>query len=255
MISIGLDIGSRNTKIVFLEDSKRILWSDFTATAVSPLLSARELRSKGLAALQLEEELQFRTCVTGYGRHLYKEADRALSEINCHATGIRYLFPEARTIIDIGGQDSKLISLDDQGKILDFVMNDKCAAGTGRFLEMTALRLGIDLDQLSLLAGQADQELKLNSTCVVFAESEIIGFMAQDILPANIARAVNMSIARRIASQMSSLSLVSPLVFTGGVALSADIANCLHYVLQSEVQVPSDPEITGALGAAILASL
>ena len=255
MITIGIDIGSRNTKLLIFETAGRILFSEFVATAVSPVSSARELLSKGLSQLGLSKADIHKTYVTGYGRHLYKAADKAVSEINCHATGIRYLFPEARTIIDIGGQDSKLISLDQTGKILDFVMNDKCAAGTGRFLEMTALRLGCELDELSQLASESDQDLQLNSTCVVFAESEIIGFMAQDISPANIARAVNLSIARRIASQMSSLSPLPPLVFTGGVALSADLAACLQEVLKLEVLRPSDPELTGALGAAILASL
>lgn len=255
MITIGIDIGSRNTKLVVLKQLDQILFADYTSTDVSPLSSVKMLLSIALTQLGIKMADIHKTFVTGYGRHLYTAADKAVSEISCHAHGIRHLYPQARTIIDIGGQDSKLISLDADGNILDFAMNDKCAAGTGRFLEMTALRLGCDLDELSRIASQATQDLKLNSTCVVFAESEIIGLMSQSTSRSNIARAVNMSIARRISSQMASIELISPLIFTGGVAMSDDITHCLENVFNTEILRPADPEITGALGAAILASL
>ena len=254
MINIGIDIGSRNTKLVVLKQAQ-ILFADYISTDVSPLSSVHLLLSKALSQLGITMAEIHKTFVTGYGRHLYKAADKAVSEISCHANGILYIFPKTRTIIDIGGQDSKLISLDPKGNILDFAMNDKCAAGTGRFLEMTALRLGCDLDELSRIASQATEDLKLNSTCVVFAESEIIGLMSESTSRSNIARAVNMSIARRISSQMASIELISPLIFTGGVAMSDDITHCLQSVFDTDVLRPADPEITGALGAAIMASL
>lgn len=254
MITIGIDIGSRNTKLVVFDPTRGIPWSNYISTDVSPLSTAESLLAEARRITELRPDQTCRIYVTGYGRHLFKLADKAVSEISCHAAGIRHLIPEARTIIDIGGQDSKLISLDADGNILDFVMNDKCAAGTGRFLEMTAIRLDCELADLSVLAGQATQELKLNSTCVVFAESEIIGLMSQETSRANIARAVHMSIARRIASQMAGIALVSPLVFTGGVAMSDDITLCLETVLKTPILRPAEPEITGALGAALLAA-
>jgi predicted CoA-substrate-specific enzyme activase len=137
--------------------------------------------------------------------------------------------------------------------VADFVMNDKCAAGTGRFLEMTAMRLGCEVDSLASLAAGATQEKKLNSTCVVFAESEIIGMMSQAVAAADIARAVHRRVAKRIYMQMSSLTWEAPVVFTGGVAQNPDLAMCLGQELKTELLIPLDPEITGAFGAALQA--
>ncbi len=252
MISLGIDIGSRNTKICLYDiESEEILYTSYCSTEVNPIDSVKQL----LAAVPNSIDISAIThsAVTGYGRHLWKDASKTLSEISCHAAGICHLIPGARTIIDIGGQDSKIISLDDNARVVDFVMNDKCAAGTGRFLEMTAMRLGLGIDQLSMLATQSDQDYALSSTCVVFAESEIIGLMSQAVSPANIARSVNRSIAKRIHSQMAGLANHEPIVFTGGVAQSADIRYCLERELKLPLMLPPDPEITGALGAAILA--
>jgi predicted CoA-substrate-specific enzyme activase len=193
-----------------------------------------------------------RTGCTGYGRKLYAGAGRIFSEISCHAAGVLHFFPAARTIIDIGGQDSKLISLDDSGKVRDFVMNDKCAAGTGRFLEMTALRLDCTLDELSELAAGSTEQLSISSTCVVFAESEIIGLIAENHAKAGIAKAVHMSVAARILTQISALDYREPIVFTGGVALNRDLADSLAKLLGTEILVSPHPLITGALGAARL---
>jgi predicted CoA-substrate-specific enzyme activase len=191
--------------------------------------------------------------VTGYGRKLYTAADAVLSEITCQAVGCKHFFPQARCVIDIGGQDAKIISIDKHGKVADFVMNDKCAAGTGRFLEMTAERLGCPVDALAALAKSSKQKLKLNSTCVVFAESEIIGMMAVATKPEDIARAVHQSIVRRIMMQMAALAWEAPVVFTGGVAKNSDMAQCLGEELGHVLLRTPEPEITAALGAAILA--
>ncbi len=255
MITAGIDIGSRNTKLVIFDTlSQSIIWSAYQSTEIKALDSVSNLfNNLRLSEPGIYASIQ-KTCSTGYGRHLMTEADLILSEISCHATGIRFFFPDCRSIIDIGGQDSKIIALDSGGKVMDFVMNDKCAAGTGRFLEMTALRLNCGVDELSGIAATADTKLKLNSTCVVFAESEIIGLMALDTSRANIVRAVHISIAHRISAQIGSLSFEPEHVFTGGVALNSDLMACLEAELKLSLKRPEDPEITGALGAAILAA-
>jgi (R)-2-hydroxyacyl-CoA dehydratese activating ATPase len=252
MITLGIDIGSRNTKIVIFDHQQRqVIFSAWQVTEISVTLAVEKLLAKAAKVLDIDDIAA--SCVTGYGRKMYGHADRIRSEIICHASACRYLFPEVRTVIDIGGQDSKIISLQDDGSVKDFVMNDKCAAGTGRFLEMTAMKLQCDLNELSQLASKADTEIPLNSTCVVFAESEIIGLLATGNQVSNIARAVNMSIARRIFAQMAPLQGELPIVFTGGVAQGRDLAVCLGKLLDTELLIPPDPEITGALGAAILA--
>ena len=253
MLKIGIDIGSRNTKIVIYNaQSKRLEFSAFHTTELSVTEGVNNLLKEGFSALNITRKINT-IGVTGYGRKLYREASSVLSEISCHTAGCLYYFPEIKTIIDIGGQDSKIITLNANGKVTDFVMNDKCAAGTGRFLEMTALRLGCNVSELSLLAEKSTQDLTLNSTCVVFAESEIIGMLSSSIPPEDIVLSVHRSIAKRILAQMSVIVWEQPLVFTGGVALNKDMVKCLSETLNSQLLTPPDPEITAALGAAILA--
>lgn len=252
MITLGLDIGSRNTKLVIYDAEKRsILFARWVSTDVNPLLSVENLLAQARAETALETPAV--AACTGYGRKLWKRG-RVLSEISCHAAGVRHFHSEARTVIDIGGQDSKIITLAADGKVRDFVMNDKCAAGTGRFLEMTALRLDCTLDELSRLASLSTRALDISSTCVVFAESEIVGMISENAAPADIARAVHNSIASRVLTQISALAFEPPVSFTGGVALNSDLVRCLAQQLQTPVSVPPSPEITGALGAAILAA-
>jgi len=253
MYSLGIDIGSRNTKIVIWDPrSLQIVWQGYQGTEVSVTSSVDKLLS--LSSAHCDVSLISKSCVTSYGRKLYRKADKVLSEISCHAAGCYSLFPDCRTIIDIGGQDSKIITLSDDGKVRDFVMNDKCAAGTGRFLEMTALRLGCPLDELSRLAKNSVQNLGINATCVVYAESEIIGLIAQNTDPASIANAVHESVARRVLTQLSSLDFAPPIVFTGGVAQNSALVESMSRALGEPISVPPDPEITAALGAALLAN-
>lgn len=254
MLTLGIDIGSRNSKIV-LFDSETWQFIDYAyaSTDSSPLVSVDRLLNDVLSRSDVTLSRIDARVVTGYGRKLYQQEARTMSEISCHAAGVVYYYPQCRTIIDIGGQDSKIITLDGHGKVLDFAMNDKCAAGTGRFLEMTAMRLDCPVSGISGLAAKATKERDLNSTCVVFAESEIIGLMAQNVIPADIARAVHNSIARRVVAQMTALEFGSPIVFTGGVAQNADLCFCLGRALGQDIHSPPEPEITGALGAAILA--
>ncbi len=254
MITLGLDIGSRNTKLVIYDAATQtILFEDWTATEVNPLRSVDNLLAR--AGEATGSDAPETAACTGYGRKLWQHRAKVLSEISCHAAGVRHFHPEVKTIIDIGGQDAKIITVTAEGKVRDFVMNDKCAAGTGRFLEMTALRLDCPLDGLSTLAAASTQALDISSTCVVFAESEIVGMIADNSAPADIARAVHNSIASRVLTQISNLAFEPPVIFTGGVALNSDLVACLARQLQTPVRVPCSPEITGALGAAILAAM
>lgn len=255
MITAGIDIGSRNTKLVIWDSARsRILFSKYCSTDAAPLLSLRSLWEAAYSSLGITPSDVSRRIATGYGRNLVADADKVLSEISCHAAGVRHYHPACRTVIDIGGQDSKIIVMDARGKVVDFAMNDKCAAGTGRFLEMTAMRLGCDLDGLADLAARAAQSMELNSTCVVFAETEIISLMSQSIPAEEISMAVHRSIARRIHSQSGAVEVVSPVAFTGGVAMNRSIASCLAELFDTRFLELPDPEITGALGAAILGS-
>jgi len=180
-------------------------------------------------------------------------ADTTITEITCHACGVHHGRPDARTIVDIGGQDSKVLRLDDGGKVRDFVMNDRCAAGTGRFLEVLATRLEVQLGDLGKLARRAKNPAAISSMCVVFAETEIIGLLASGENPANIVAGVQGSMATRIAS-MAGRCVPGPVLFTGGVALVPGMAKALEAALGCSVQVARQPQVTGALGAALLAA-
>ncbi|MEI6810108.1 MAG: acyl-CoA dehydratase activase, partial [bacterium] len=161
--------------------------------------------------------------------------------------------PGTRTVIDIGGQDSKVLRMDESGKVRDFIMNDRCAAGTGRFLEVVACRMGVRLENLGRLSGKARSPAAISSTCVVFAETEIIGLLASGVAPANIVAGVQVSMATRIAA-MAGRNVADPIIFTGGVAMIPGMAKVLEGVIGHPVHIAQHPQLTGALGAAILAA-
>ncbi len=189
---------------------------------------------------------------TGYGRKLIGMADRTITEITCQAWGVRQAMPDARTIIDIGGQDSKFMRLNGDGTVADFVMNDRCAAGTGRFLELVAMRLGVRLASLGDLAARSQNPAIISSMCVVFAETEIIGLLASGIAPEDIVAGVQASIATRVAA-MTGRDLPLPIALTGGVALVPGMEAALGAALGQPLSVAPQPQLTCAHGAAILA--
>lgn len=248
----GYDIGSRNIKLAIMGRNGDILFADYLDTGVNPSEAVDALSRKALQNPLVARGEAVMAYATGYGRKLLV-CDKTVSEISCHALGVRSFLPSVHTILDIGGQDCKAISLSPEGQVLDFVMNDKCAAGTGRFLEMVALRLGIGCHELGALAAGSGHNIRLSSTCVVFAESEITGLIAVGASPADIVRAVHISISERIVSQLNQLKWQTPVVFTGGVALNQDLKDIMAQILKTELLIPPDPELTGALGAAIMA--
>ncbi len=250
MLTIGIDVGSTTSKIVLFNHTEmRIVDWEFTATGVSPKKTATKLYHDLLTKNGLDK-VDY-VISTGYGRKLVDFKDKISSEIICHAHGLSFLNPEIRTVIDIGGQDSKVISLDQEHKVVDFVMNDKCAAGTGRFLEVVATILETSVDELSDLAFQAEEEISIDSTCVVFAESEIIGMIAKGYSRNTIVKAVHKSIAKRIVNQIHSLNWQPPVAFTGGVSFNKSIKSILEEMLKLPLYTYQTPIITGALGAAL----
>jgi (R)-2-hydroxyacyl-CoA dehydratese activating ATPase len=252
-INIGIDLGSRMSKIVALQNNQ-IIYDEVTDTGVNPQKTATRLLENVLQSTEINRSGINKIFSTGYGRNIVPFADKRISEISCHAKGVSYYYPKARTVIDIGGQDSKAILLGINGKVIDFVMNDKCAAGTGRFLEVVANILEITVNDLQRISEESKEDIDINSTCVVFAESEIIGLIAAGKAPADIVKAIHRSIAKRIKNLIASMSLQKPVVFTGGVAQNMGMQKAIAKTLREDLLVPENSFITGALGAALLAA-
>lgn len=253
MICAGIDAGSRAIKVALFDHAQsRLLATGIADQGVEQPRLAEALYDQTLRGAALTRG-QIRTVVaTGYGRNRVSFADTTITEITCHARGVRHVVPDARSIVEIGGQDSKVIRLEAGGRVRDFSMNDRCAAGTGRFLEMLAARLGLDWHALSELSRQTRRPALISSTCVVFAETEIIGLLAEGVAPADIAAGVQNAIATRVAAT-AGRPLESPVVFTGGVALQDGMVRALEEALSRPIRVAPQPQFTGALGAAILA--
>lgn len=255
-LTCGVDIGARSIDIVVLK-GKRPVGSLVVDTGPHPPQATEGAYARVLAAAGLSRSDLARTVATGYGRNHFKLADATVSEIVCHAVGVAHLFPTAETIVDIGGQDSKAIRIAPGGRVLDFAMNDRCAAGTGRFIEMVALTLGVSVEEAGSLALKDRETREISSMCAVFAESEIIGLLQSGAAPETILRGVFRSVARRTMSLLAGIGAQGELVFTGGVAKSPGAVQALRDEalknLSSAVLVPPDPQTTGALGAAIIA--
>lgn len=253
MISAGIDVGSRTVKVVLWDNARRqVIDSAVADQGIDQDALAGRLLDELLARHGLARGGVRAIVATGYGRKLVSAADRAITEITCQRWGVSHHVPEARTIVDIGGQDSKLIRLDGAGAVLDFAMNDRCAAGTGRFLEVVATRLGARIGDLGGLADESRSPARISSMCVVFAETEIVGLLASGVAPADIVAGVQASIATRVAA-MGGRTVEGPVVFTGGVALVPGMVGALESALGLPVRVAPDSQTTAALGAALLA--
>lgn len=253
MIFAGIDAGSRAIKLVLIDEQSKILASDVMDQGVKQADLAYKLLKQAASRIGAEPENITSLIATGYGRDALEFAASTVTEITCHAQGVFCQIPEARTIIDIGGQDSKLIRLDVHGRVRDFVMNDRCAAGTGRFLEVVSRQLEIDIQDLGKYSQNADKPAVISSMCVVFAETEILGLLASGESQENIVAGVQISIASRIAS-MAGRQITEPVIFTGGVAMIPGMAQVLENIIGHPVTVAENPQMTGAMGAAILAA-
>jgi predicted CoA-substrate-specific enzyme activase len=254
MIYAGIDAGSRAIKIVLIDSKNmQVIAKGLTDQGVEQDKLTSQLFEKVLIDNSIDKKDIDAIVATGYGRAAVSIADTTITEITCHAAGVCHLIPSAKTIIDIGGQDSKFLRLDGDGKVRDFAMNDRCAAGTGRFLEVVAQRLGVELDALGNLAAESRRPASISSMCVVFAETEITGLLADGKERQDIVAGVQAAIANRIVS-MAGRNIDLPVIFTGGVAMVSGMDAALQAALGKSVTVSPDPQMTGALGAAILAS-
>ncbi len=250
---VGLDIGSLTTKIVLLK-GKKILGFQVTRSMHNFQAVGRKLLESFLKSHSLSPESVAQIVLTGYGRHSLPDLSaRVITEISAHARGVQFHVPKVKSIIDIGGQDSKVIKIDSNSRsVTDFQMNDKCAAGTGRFLEVMAKSLEVDIADFGDLALESKNPSPISSMCTVFAESEVIGLFAKGEPKANIAAGIHISIARRVGSMAKRVMVETPLVFCGGVALNPAVKVALEQELQMKIRVPPNPQIIGALGAALL---
>ncbi|MBU2547895.1 MAG: 2-hydroxyglutaryl-CoA dehydratase [Proteobacteria bacterium] len=249
----GVDVGSLSADAVLLDQDGQI-----RAWAVLP--TGNNSQKAGAAALHrvldqagITEDRLTRVISTGYSRARVEQAGGTKTEIACHAKGAWHEFPDAGTIIDIGGQDSKAIRVGPAGRVLNFAMNDKCAAGTGRFLEVMAQALDIPLDRMGDLAVESTEDLTISSICTVFAESEVVGLISQGKRPGDIARAVARSIARRTVGLAGRVGLDERVVMTGGVAKNRAVVQAISDTIGHPISVPKEPQIIGALGAALFA--
>jgi (R)-2-hydroxyacyl-CoA dehydratese activating ATPase len=243
MISVGLDVGSRTIKMVVMK-SDQILTHKVISNTLSPIEDCRSL---------LLEQTYHQLTVTGYGRHLLAAhfPGTIISEILATALGCRFWFPSSRTILDIGGQDTKAIALHKNGRLSRFELNDKCAAGTGRFLEMMALAMGYSLEEFSRQALQASAAETINSMCAVFAESEVVSLLNQGADKAHTAAGVHQSVVKRSLALLQRIGITEDIVFCGGVALNLCAVNMLQQALHLPVQTGNHPQTTAALGCAL----
>lgn len=250
--TMGVDIGSVSSKCVILKDGREIA-AAVTIGAGTGTSGPQKAVETALGAAGLETADILYTVATGYGRVTYEAADEEKSEIACHALGAYFQIPGVRTLIDIGGQDAKAVKIGSDGRVLDFVMNEKCAAGTGRFLEVMAQALGYPVQALQDLAAGAKEPVKISSTCTVFAESEVISHLAAKKQVEDVVAGIHQSIVRRVAGLARRVGLEEPVALTGGVALNAGVVKAFEEHTGTRLTVPAYPQVNGALGAALVA--
>lgn len=255
MLTAGCDVGSRTAKAVILKNDT-ILTHAVISARLDPIESAENVMDMALEQAGLALEDIQKIIGTGYGQQQIPFAHTCESEIVCHARGAFWNMPTARTIVDIGGQDSKAIKLDADGRVIRYSYNDKCAAGTGRFLEIMADALQVDLDEMGACGQTYQEEISISNQCVIFAETEVVSLINEEKDVADILNALHCSLSNRVASQVRSLLIEEDVVMTGGVAKNVGVFDALAQGLGVELKPLEgiDPQINGALGAALIAA-
>lgn len=248
----GIDIGSITTKAAILSDGK-IVGTKVILTGYNAVEAGRKVFRELLDELEIDEADVKNIVATGYGRNNVAFAQKAITEITCHAAGARFLNSKIKTIIDVGGQDSKVISLDANGHVKDFAMNDKCAAGTGRFLEVMARALEVNLDDFGNFSARAEAPSKISSTCTVFAESEIISLISKGTTRENIIAGIHDAVAARITSMAKRIGISALVMMTGGVAKNGGVVQALEWKIGEKIHVSDYAQVNGAIGAAVKA--
>lgn len=253
MYVMGIDSGSTSTNAVIMDGDHKIVASAVVRTGAKSGESAQRILDEVLSEAGLKREDISWIVSTGYGRVSIPFADENVTEISCHGRGAHYFNPAVRTILDIGGQDSKAIRLNEKGEVADFVMNDKCAAGTGRFLEMIARSLEVDVDELGSIALQSKEDIEITSMCSVFAESEVISLIANNREKTDIANGICRAVANKSYSLLKRVGLEAEFMMTGGVAKNAGVVRAVEEKLGTKLYICPEPEIVGAAGAALYA--
>ncbi len=251
MYYAGIDIGSTMTKVVVIDDDENIVSSVLGPTGAEHRRLANNVMRQALDKADLSIDKLLYIVATGYGRVNVPFADRQLTEITCHARGIVKLFPEARTIIDIGGQDSKGIRIEN-GKVANFLMNDKCAAGTGRFLEIIAEILGVKIEELANLSLRAKEKVSITNICTAYASQEVMAYLGKGIPAESIAAGLHSSLASRVCGMVNRIGIIREVVVTGGGAKNLALVKEIESHLGIPVLTPSEPLLSGALGAALI---
>jgi len=253
---IGIDIGSVTTKAVIIDEQGELMVFSVILTSYNRQKSGEDVLELALGKIRKSKEAIKYIVSTGYGRRSFTLSNKVFPEIICHAKGTKFLFPAVKTIIDIGGQDSKVIELDEKGNVCKFEMNDKCAAGTGRFLEVLTERiLNCSIEDLGPLSIKCQNPCILSSICTVFAETEIVSLLSENKVKEDIACGMHKAIAKRVISMGATgqVSYEEPIIFSGGVAKNIGVVRAIEEELGKKVILPREPQITAALGAAILA--
>lgn len=252
LYTLGIDIGSTASKCVALKDGKEIVGRSLipvgAGTSGPGRAIAQVLENCGLK----REDMGF-VLATGYGRNSLDIVDKQMSELSCHARGANFLFPKVHTVIDIGGQDAKVLQIGDGGTLINFVMNDKCAAGTGRFLDVMSRVLEVEVGDLADLGAQSKNHVEISSTCTVFAESEVISQLAQNTDKCDIIDGIHRSVAGRVAGLARRVGIRQDVVMTGGVARNYGVLQALEKELNTEIHTSPLAQFNGALGAALFA--
>lgn len=249
----GVDVGSTQTKAVIIDEQEEIVGRSLIPTGANVVLAAENAYEAALTAGGIpEEEVRF-VIGTGYGRYRVEFGDTQITEILCHARGAAQMFPETETVLDMGGQDTKAIRIAPGGDVLDFCMNDKCAAGTGRFLQSAATALGLELDELGPKALQGTKPVNISTTCTVFAESEVLSWMAKGKRIEDILLGVHRSIGTRSFALLRRVGIEGEITFTGGVTRNEAMVSVMNEILGKELNVSEESHYIGALGAAVFA--
>ncbi len=251
--SVGVDIGSISTEVVVLNPAGEIHLSAVEQSGANGLAVANRIIDKFSTESGLKNLRDYPLVATGYGRNQVNFARKTVTEITCHAVGAKRIFPDTDTVLDIGGQDSKAIKVSDDGRIEDFQMNDRCAAGTGRFLEVMAGAMDLDLRKMNELYFLGGEPVNINATCTVFAESEIISLLNDGVSLPSLVKGIFASVAKRSLQLLRVIRPGKQLTLTGGVCKSKALVEEIKAVFPGEVFIPAEPQIVGALGAAIIA--
>ena len=249
----GVDVGSTQTKAVITDEAGTIVGRSLTMTGANVIRAAETAFAEALRDGEIREEEVEYVVGTGYGRYKVTFGNTQVTEISCHGRGAVHMFPNTRTVVDMGGQDTKAIRVSPRGEIVDFCMNDKCAAGTGRFLGAASAALEIPLDQLGPTALRGERPIKISTTCTVFAESEVLSWLGKGKKIEDILLGVHQSIAGRSTGLLRRVGIESEVTFTGGVARNVAMIAALERSLECKVNVSEESHYMGALGAALFA--